>query len=187
MKTIAKNVFYALCGVLFISQFAMAGPYEVNILSGRGSESGLLEKGQYSKAIERLEGRVASEESNLDIKLTNLCTAYVVMGVFEKAIPTCDRAVSMDGKFVGVAYNSRGVLNAQLGDYVSALADFNQATATSQKAHGAPTQFCAKCPGFRKFYQEGEEFEQVMTIAAQNAFEADRMWANIQSRSSDTK
>ncbi len=182
MNTIMRNTAYVLCGVLFMSHAALAGGYEVNILSGKGSEARALEKGQYTKAIERLEQRVANENHNLDIKLTNLCTAYVVTGMFDKAIATCDQAVEMNGRFVGVAYNSRGVLNARLGDYVTALADFNQAAAESRKHHKAATEFCAKCPGNREFYEEGEEYEQSLAIAARNTIEADRMWANVQSK-----
>lgn len=185
MNAIVKKIAYALFGLLFIAQPVVAGVYEVNILSGNGSESRALEKGQYTKAIERLEHRVAHEKSNIDIKLTNLCTAYVVTGMFDKAVATCDRAIEMNGKFVGVAYNSRGVLHAKLGDYVTAIADFNQAQIASRKHRGATTQFCAKCPGNSRFYEEGEEYGHMQTIAAQNIFEADVMWANVKRNGND--
>ena len=187
MKATALIMVFALFGVLFIPQLVVADIYEVNILSGQGSEYRALEKGQYKKAIERLEHRIATEKSNLDIKLTNLCTAYVVTGMYDKAIATCDRAIDTNGEFVNVAYNSRGVLNAKLGDYVTALADFNQAQAASQKHHGAVRQFCAKCPGNRRFYEDGEEYDQSVSIAARNIFAADQMWANVQSKSSESE
>ena len=156
----------------------ISGAYEVHILEGRGSESRTLEKGRYDLAIERLEQRLQYESSNRDIKLTNLCTAYVVVGDYEKATPVCNEAIEANGEFVGAAYNSRGVLNALTGDFISALADFEEA-ADTRNYKRPRSVFGDKMPSMRRFSTPEVDLERSIEIAAKNRSEADTVWVRV--------
>lgn len=118
---------YLLGACLLLASPLASGAYEIHILTGAGSESGLLNKGDYGAAIERLERSLHQLTAQESINLTNLCTAYVATGQLEKATPVCDEAVAANGTYVGAAYNSRGALNALKGDYPAAQMDFAQA------------------------------------------------------------
>ena len=117
--------------MLLLAAPLVCSAYEVNILEGRGAQADNLEKGRYDVAIARLEERVQLQAVDRDIALTNLCTAYVVTGQYEKAAPICDEAVAANGRYVGVAYNSRGVLHALTHDFITAMVDFENAANAS--------------------------------------------------------
>lgn len=178
MRNINRASKYLLATVAMLAISFTASAYEVHILKGDGSESKNLEKGRYEVAIERLERRVMHDSPNLDIHLTNLCTAYVVTRQFDKAAETCNRAIDVQGEFVGTAYNSRGVLNALSGDYVAALADFE--AAEDRANYPAPRRdFGDAAPSNRRFETPNNKIEESIEFAAQNHQYADRRWAAI--------
>ncbi len=51
-----------------------------------------------------------------------LCWTYALMQQPQKAMPYCDKAVTLDPS--GASHDSRGVARAQAGDYAGAIADF---------------------------------------------------------------
>lgn len=174
--------FFTVCLLLAVPMTGMA--YEVNILTGAGSESKALDKGDYTVAIERLERRLEHGTGDSDIQLTNLCTAYVVTGQLDKAGAVCDKAVEAEGDFVGAAYNSRGVLKSLQGDYIAALTDFEQA---EDRAHypRPRSDFGDMAPSNRRFGSPKVDLESSIDIAARNHVEADRVWAATQAEESE--
>lgn len=106
--------------------------YEVNVLRDDGSQYANIESGNYQAAIDTLEERLKFKTNYRDVKLTNLCTAYVLKRDIELATDACDKAVEANGEFVTTAFNSRGVLNALKGDFVAAAADFEMARKTHE-------------------------------------------------------
>ncbi len=173
MRVFNKAIFLLLAAPLVCSA------YEVNILDGRGAESRNLENGAYDVAIARLETRIQSEAADLDIALTNLCTAYVLTGEYEKAVPVCDDAVAANGRFVGVAYNSRGVLHALRGDFITALDDFAKA-ADDRFYPRDRSVWGDNAPSMARFAANGADVENSIDIAARNLQTADRVWATLQ-------
>jgi len=175
--------FLTASALLFTVSFGV-GAYEVHVLTGPGSESKLLDKGDFQVAIKRLERRVQDETQNSHIQLTNLCTAYVASGALEQAVEICDRAVSANGDFVGAAYNSRGALKAVKGDYIGALADFEQAANKSN--YPIPrVNFGDKAPSMNRFRSPSTEVNNSIELAARNHELADRRWAAIQQEEAD--
>ena len=132
MKIIARFGFFLASACLLLAVPVMGGAYEVNVLRDEGSQWKNIEDKNYSEAIRILEERVAGVTRYRDVKLTNLCTAYVLAGRFDEATKACDKAVEANGKFVATALNSRGVLRALQGYYGAASADFEKAQ-TSDK------------------------------------------------------
>lgn len=181
VKTITAYILTA-CLMLAIPLTSVA--YEVNVLTGAGSESKALDKGRYSLAIERLERRLQSGMGDTVIQLTNLCTAYVATSQLEKATPVCDEAVEADGDFVGTAYNSRGVLNALKGDFVAALADFDRADDKANYPRPR-SDYGDMAPSKRRFGTPEVDLQTSIEIAANNHVEADRVWAARQAGDSD--
>ena len=182
MKALSKKLFYLVGASLLLMLPAITGAYEVNFLTGVGAESRALERGDYAKAIKRLEYRVEKRNKNLDANLTNLCTAYVVTREYEKAFETCDRAVEKGGNFVSVAYNSRGVLYARTGDFVSAIADFAAAESAVLAYREEMAGYCSTCALPDPHWIPDPEVEMMTQIAANNSVQADTMWATVQSR-----
>ena len=132
MKIISRiGCFLASAGLL-LALPVMSGAYEVNVLRDEGSQYKNIENGNYEEAIRILEERLQSRVKYRDVKLTNLCTAYVLVRDFEKATKACDEAIKAKGAFVTTAYNSRGVLNALQGDFLAAAADFDEAKETHE-------------------------------------------------------
>ncbi len=184
MSIIRQPGKYLLAMIVMLAVSATASAYEVQFLTGQGSESKALGSGEYELAIERLELRTKHDTPNADIHLTNLCTAYVVTRDFDKAQDVCDRAVDENGDFVGTAYNSRAVLKALTGDYVSALVDFEQA---ANKANYPRPRVKAgdQAPSMRRFSTPSADVEDSVSLAAQNLQFADRRWAAIQAEAED--
>ncbi len=173
MNVVKKITAYCFTACLLLAAPMSGLAYEVNVLTGAGSESKALDRGDYKVAIKRLERRIEHGTGDTDIQLTNLCTAYVVTGRFDKAEDVCDKAVEANGEFVGTAYNSRGVLHSLKGDYVAAMADFEKA---GDKANypRAREDWGDKAPSNRRFSGE-EETENAVAMAWKNHGEADRV------------
>lgn len=179
---VIRHVFLSMSLILLAPMAAMA--YEVNILTGAGSEAKALDKHQYGLAIERLERRLQHGTGDTDIQLTNLCTAYVATGQLDKATPVCNEAVEANGEFVGTAYNSRGVLNSLKGDFIAALADFENA---EDRAHypRPRSDFGDKAPLNRRFATPEVDLQVSIEIAASNHAEADKVWTARQHEERD--
>lgn len=173
----------SLISAILLMAFPLAaGAYEVNILNGDGAESKALNNGDYDVAIERLEKRLQTGATrDRDIRLTNLCTAYVVTGDLENGHEVCNQAVAANGGFVGVAYNSRGVLHAKMGDYIAALADFEEAADRSNYPRHR-TDFADNRPSMRRFGTPDVDIENSVELAAKNRAQADRFWAKVQAK-----
>jgi len=183
MKT-TYRLFQTLLVAVALVFSVSASAYEVHILTGKASESKALEDGRYAFAIERLELRLQRETASSDIQLTNLCTAFVVTGAFEKARDVCDRAVDADGDFVGTAFNSRGVLNALGGDLLAAIADFENANKKSNYPV-ARVNFGDLTPSMQRFGTPKSRFDNALQIAARNHEAANQLWASINEKSAE--
>jgi len=185
--TTFERVCRFVLGIILLSALPLAaGAYEVNILNGEGAESKALNKGDYAAAIERLEKRLQTGDGrDRAIRLTNLCTAHVVTGDLENAHVTCDRAVEANGEYVGAAYNSRGVLHALMGDYISALADF-EAAADQANYPRIQREFADNMPSMRRFSTPEVDIENSIRLAAKNHAQADRFWARVQAKAAVT-
>lgn len=176
MRNTSKLTSCLIGAAVLLSIPMTSSAYEVNFLTGAGSESRNLEKGRYEIAIERLERRLQTDTRDRDIKLTNLCTAYVVTGNYGNAAPVCDEAVALDGRFVGAAYNSRGVMNALTGDYIAALDDFGKA-ADPRNYQRPRAVWGEQAPSMKRFETPDAKVERSIGIAAGNRNAADRVWA----------
>ena len=185
MKIPGRTVRCSLVSGLLLALSLSASAYEVHILGGQGSESKALESGNYELAIRRLEARVKINSRYLDIQLTNLCTAYVAAGEIDKAQPVCDRAVEKNGRSVGVAYNSRGVLRALQGDYLAAMQDFEQAGRRSNYP-AEPRYFGDRIPSMRPFTGNSRQRNDPIEVAAQNLRSANKALAATQDAESQT-
>jgi len=183
MNTLKYISGYLLGTCLLLSSPLASGAYEVHILTGAGSESGLLNKGDYGAAIERLERSLHQLSAQEIINLTNLCTAYVATGQLEKATPVCDEAVEAGGKYVGAAYNSRGALNALKGDYAAAHADFAQAedTANYPVARSNLRERTSRNNlGERHdIFMNTSDLNRMLQVAMDNHAKTDEVWAAI--------
>lgn len=167
---------------LLIALPLAAGAYEVNILDGHGADAKALNGGDYAAAIERLEMRLQTGASrDRDIRLTNLCTAYVVTGDLEKGHDICNQAVEANGQYVGVAYNSRGVLHALMGDYIAALADFDLA-ANKANYPRVQREFADNRPSMRRFSTSEVDIDNSIRLAASNQAQANQFWAAVQAK-----
>lgn len=184
MKNIIRTSQILLATVVLLAASLSASAYEVHILTGQGSESKILDKGDYELAIERLELRIQRETTHSDIQLTNLCTAYVVTGQLDRATDVCDQAVAADGDHVGTAFNSRGVLKALQRDYIAAMEDFRQARIVSN--YPAPrSNFGDQLPSMKRFSTLDSESDNSIQIAASNYDAADRTWASIREKATE--
>ncbi len=134
-----------VCTLAAASVSAEETAYEMSAYTNSpgGSE---IAKGDYGAAIAVLEHRrrfLDSEDSL--IAATNLCVAYTVTRVLDKAAAVCERAVTL-AKIVETvsrrdirrmreattkAMTNRGVLRAVSGDSVGATADFKAAAKLS--------------------------------------------------------
>ena len=182
MNTFKRASSYLISAIVLMAVPFAAGAYEVNILNGDGAESKALGNGDYDVAIERLEKRLQTGATrDRDIRLTNLCTAYVVSGQLERGHDICNEAVDANGEFVGAAYNSRGVLHAMQGDYISALADFEAAASRSNYPR-IRREFADKMPSMRRFATPEVDVDNSIRLATQNHAQADQLWAKVQAR-----
>jgi hypothetical protein len=135
MKSFARIGSFLASASLLLAVPLIGGAYEVNVLRDPGSQWKNIENGQYQEAIVKLEEQLQKSTRYRDVKLTNLCTAYVLARDPEKidrATKVCDEAVKARGTFVTTAFNSRGVLNALRGDFLAAAADFDMAKKTHE-------------------------------------------------------
>jgi len=184
MNTIKRFSSYLLGVGLILAIPLTSMAYEVNILTGAGSESKAMDKGNYELAIERLEQRLQHGTGDGDSQLTNLCSAYVATGQYDKATPVCDRAVEAKGNFVGAAYNSRGVINALKGDFVAALVDFDRAEDKANYPRPR-SDFGDKAPSNRRYASPEVNLSDSIEMAARNHGQTDRIWAAKQAEESE--
>ena len=182
-----KRLITCMCSAFLLTATPLiAGAYEVNILDGHGAESKALMNGDYAIAIERLEKRLQTGASrDRDVRLTNLCTAYVVTGDLEKGHATCNQAVEASGQYVGVAYNSRGVLHALMGDFIAAFADFDLA-ADDANYPRIRREFADNRPSMRRFGKSDVDVDNSIRLAAMNRAQADQFWAKVQAQAAET-
>ena len=184
MRMIQRASKFLLATAAMLALSLSASAYEVQFLFGQDSEARALEKGNYELAIERLERRSKHKNRNIDIQLTNLCTAYVVTSQYDKARDVCDRAVAANGDYLGTAYNSRAVLNALTGDYIAALVDFEKAADKSN--YPRPRRYFGdNAPSMQPFGTPATAVENSVRLAAQNLKAADTRWAAIRKEAED--
>lgn len=184
MRTIQRVSKFLLATAAMLALPLSASAYEVQFLSGEDSEARALERGNYEVAIERLERRAKYDNRHIDVQLTNLCTAYVVTSQYDKARDACDRAVEADGDYLGTAYNSRAVLSALTGDYISALVDFEKAADPSNYPRPR-SYFGDSAPSMQPFGTPASDVENSVRLAAQNLKAADTRWAAIKEAAED--
>jgi len=177
MRNINRIFHSLLAAVAMLTVSFSAFAYEVHVVEGKGSESKAMDNGNYELAIKRLERRIAEDSRFIDVRLTNLCTAYVATGQLENASDACDRAVDADGDYVGTAFNSRGVLRALQGDYLAAMDDFEQARQKSNYPMPRPN-WGDQFPSMRR-YADGTNADNSIELAARNFEAADRTWAAV--------
>jgi tetratricopeptide (TPR) repeat protein len=181
MTTSKRFCNHILIAIALMALPFAAGAYEVNILNGEGAESKALNSGDYATAIERLEKRLQTGATrDRDIRLTNLCTAYVLTGELEKGHETCNQAVDANGDYVGVAFNSRGVLHAMMRDYIAAHADFEEAADQSHYPK-VRREFADNRPSMRRFDVPENTIDNSIQLAAKNHAEVDQFAAAVQS------
>lgn len=156
----------AMTAIVCVIAPMSAHAYEVTILEDSGSEFKAMMDGRYDVAIERLELRLETKHKKRDILLTNLCTAYLLNRDLLKAHDVCNEAVAADGKFVGTAYNSRGVLHALMGDFISARVDFEEA---SRKSNYPPLAHpYGEFATWARYNTPSSDLDNAIQIAASN-------------------
>lgn len=151
--------------------------YEVYFLTGHASESKALYQGRYDAAIESLELRLTKESPCREKQLVNLCAALVANRELDKAKDVCDRAIESQGDLGGVAYNSRGVIHALDGDYVSAISDFEKAADKSNYPYPR-AHFTESLEGLHQFYKD--DLDRSIRVAKHNKSAAITMQARME-------
>ncbi len=151
--------------------------YEVYFLAGHASESKALYQGRYDTAIERLELRLRKESPYSDRQLVNLCAALVANRELDKAKDVCDRAIQSQCDLDGVAYNSRGVIHALEGDYVSAVSDFEKAADKSNYPYPR-AHFTESLESLHQFHKD--DLDRSLRIAKHNKSVAITMQARTE-------
>jgi tetratricopeptide (TPR) repeat protein len=151
--------------------------YEVYFLTGHASESKALYQGRYDTAIERLELRLSKESPCREKQLVNLCAALVANRQLDKAKDVCDRAIESQGDLGDVDYNSRGVIHALNGDYVSAISDFEKAADKSNYPYPR-AHFTESLEGLHQFYKD--DLDRSIRVAKHNKSAAIMMQARTE-------
>lgn len=88
-----------------------------------------IESGDYEEGIAKLEAQreTRAEVSSLQAPvLIDLCVGYIMARELDKATAACEKSVRSRW-YAGLAYNNRGVLKIALGQYESAIRDFEKA------------------------------------------------------------
>jgi hypothetical protein len=124
-----------------------AEKYEMHAYTNRPSGPDVI-AGDYDQAIAAATSLSASPDL-IDrlVANTNLCVAYTLTAVFDKAVPACDDALVLakraDGPSSGTIHEStatmkaltnRGVLRALSGDSIGAARDFRKAVAMAGRS-----------------------------------------------------
>ena len=133
-KNIGTNIrslaFIGITGLIsmnFISLTAHAESWELRTATEEVKGTRDIEAGRLDKGIRVLEANYGTTPYRSKVAvLTNLCLAYTLKQDYKAAMTYCDRAVSR-GINTREAHNNRGVLHALVGDYASAIADFERA------------------------------------------------------------
>jgi tetratricopeptide (TPR) repeat protein len=85
-----------------------------------------IERGEYAEAADKL-GLALELAGNAHMMrapvLNNLCVAYTMQQKLDQAAAYCDEYVA-NGRELSIAYNNRGVVSAAIGDFASAVANF---------------------------------------------------------------
>ena len=118
--------------------------YEMAFFTDSAQGSKIL-TGKYEQAIAKINTKTSYKDS-LHVK-TNLCVAYTKSGNIEEAAVACEEAVvaaksfrkvrrsdlavetpaQIRARYLAIALSNRGVLNAVMGDFDAARADFDAA------------------------------------------------------------
>ncbi len=88
-----------------------------------------MKSGNYERAVERLEARIArgnSSPSRRTAVLIDLCVGNIMLNRLEEATRVCDEATKT-GWYADITYNNRGVLNMVRGRHEAAVRDFGAA------------------------------------------------------------
>ena len=141
----------AACSLTGAAAAAEGGTYEMGAYTNEPGGSDIV-KGDYAAAIAAAVHVPTYNSERSLIAATNLCVAYTVTRSFEKAAPTCDRALSLamaadsSVRRAGStheatirALTNRGVLRAVRGDATGAAHDF-RAAADLRGAWQAPSR-----------------------------------------------
>jgi len=110
-----------------ISTAANAESWELRTAAHEVKGTRDIESGRLDKGIRILEANYGTTPYRHKVAvLTNLCLAYTIKRDYDTAMNYCNRAVA---RRFGVleAHNNRGVLQALLGNYAAAIADFEKA------------------------------------------------------------
>ena len=132
--------------------------YEM-VAVGNHAFGGLVLKGEYQLAVERITG---SSNFAPYATATNLCVALTMLGNYDQAEPRCDEAIKLADKRPqpapkgwkgiiqlatqrSVAYSNRGVMHVLRGNVSGATEDFRTAIERKAKANlRAPTRNLAR-------------------------------------------
>lgn len=166
MSTTTRIGGATLAATLLLALPIVGSAYEVTILDGRGAESEALNEGEYDTAISRLEAKLEQRRQHRAVLLTNLCTALVVTRDLEKAHAVCNEAVEAEGKFVGTAYNSRGVLHALMNEEIEAMADFAEAARKTNYPPGSLSESTERY--FGRLYPASDNLSKTLLAVEQN-------------------
>ena len=121
-KTLANVV---LMTVLALGSLSGAHAYELFAGDPVIPGTAQLESGAVEKAIEEFEKQTQSVRREVrSSAFTGLCAAYVMKGDLGVATQHCERAVDYGQR---AAFNNRGVLRANQGDFAGAQNDFQRA------------------------------------------------------------
>ena len=84
----------------------------------------LIAKGDFTKAIEKMEQAVALDPLSLPL-MSNLADAYAFAGRFEDALAQYDKVLEMDPRFRR-GFEGRGMVYLAMGEYEKAVKEFEQ-------------------------------------------------------------
>lgn len=133
----------------------------------------LMSLGRYPEAIAALT-YVLHHEPNSSQVLTDRCSAYARHGNVVSAVRDCDRALELNQEWgdrsPALAYQHRGLLYLQAGDYDQAIADFNQILAQNPDHSLALTYRCRGELGLGQ--------TETALASCDRALELDRQWGD---------
>ena len=127
INVVVSAIAAAVLLTTLVSAPAGAESWELRTAAEEVKGTRAIEAGRLDKGIRILEANYGTTPYLLKgAVLTNLCLAYTLKRDFETAMDYCNRAVAR-GNNDREAHNNRGVLQALLGNYSAAAADFEEA------------------------------------------------------------